>query len=187
MAARNRSAGASALLVIVLVVAVLSPRIARGDTYDTATLVNITTTNPDDVRFLYDNRIDVVGVHEGLFKALLTRDQMEMVTLHGLTIEVLHAEMKADRQRWAEADASYTLATSYYTASKFNTTNPASGTLMLHLLQQRNAHPSITRLYNLGASQDGGYDIIAMKVSRNPDIVEAEPKIRLYANIHGDE
>ncbi len=26
-----------------------------------------------------------------------------------------------------------------------------------------------------------------MKVTRNPDAVEAEPKIRIYGNIHGDE
>jgi hypothetical protein len=179
--------GASALLRILCVIAVLAPVGALADTYDTATLVNIATASKDDVRFLHDNRIDIVGVRGGVYKALLTADQMQTLADHGLRIEVLYAEMQDDRARWAEIEASLTLATSYYTPSKFNTTSPPAGSLMEHLLQQYSAHPDITRLYNLGASQDGAYDIIAMKVSRNPDVVEAEPKIRLYANIHGDE
>ena len=97
--------------------------------------------------------------------------------------------MEEDRRRWAENDAAAAarLATSYYTASKFDTTSPPAGSLMEHLLQQYTAHPDICRLYNLGATQDGAYDIVAIKVSKNPDVVEAEPKIRIYGNIHGDE
>jgi hypothetical protein len=178
---------ALALASVLFVVASLAPGSALADTYDTATLVNITTGSKDDVSFLYDNRIDIVGVRGGVYKALLSREQLQKVEDHGLTVEILYAEMAEDRARWAEASASYAFATSYYTPSKFTTTNPPAGSLMEHLLQQYTAHPDITRLYNLGASQDGAYDIIAMKVSKNPDTVEAEPKIRIYANIHGDE
>jgi len=184
---RKLRAGAPALLRILLVVAVLVPASVLADTYDTATLVNITTESKDDVSFLHDNRIDIVGVRGGVYKALLTGEQMQAVADRGLGIEILYAEMREDRARWAENEASYTLATSYYTPSKFNTTSPPAGSLMEHLLQQYSAHPDVTRLYNLGASQDGAYDVIAMKVSKNPDAVEAEPKLRIYANIHGDE
>ncbi len=175
------------LLCMLLLVAALAPTDVPADTYDTATLVSITTTGKEDVQLLYDNHIDVVGVHDGVYKALLSEEQLQMLSDRGLKIDILYAEMQEDRARWGEAAATYTLATSYYTPSKFNTELPPAGSLMEHLVQQYNAHPDITRLYNLGASQDGAYDIVAMKVSRNPDIVEPEPKIRIYANIHGDE
>ncbi len=175
---------ASALIAI-LALTLWVPALA--DTYDTATLVNLIPPTKDDVQVLRDLRIDVVGVSAGAYKALVTQDQMKTLSAKGFGIEVLELEMQSDRARWAEAEASYAPVTSYYTPSKFNTTNPASGTLMEHLLQQYNAHPDVTRLYNLGPSQDGAYDIIAMKVTKNPDVAEAEPKIRIYANIHGDE
>ncbi|MBZ5639050.1 MAG: DUF2817 domain-containing protein [Acidobacteriia bacterium] len=174
-------------VTMLLLVVALSPVGVRADTYDTATLVGITTTSKDDVQFLYDRQIDIVGVRGDVVKALVTAEQLEMLFDSGLKVEILYAEMQEDRQRWSEASASFTLATSYYTPSKFNTVNPPAGSLMEHLLQQHDAHPDITRLHNLGASQDGAYDIIAIEVSKNPDVVEAEPKIRIYANIHGDE
>ena len=170
-----------------LFVFVFARTVAQADTYDTATLVDITTGTKDDVALLRDMRIDVVGLHDGIYKALVTEEQMKALSAHGLSVKILFDEMAADRARWAAATASAGLATGYYTPSKFNTVNPPAGSLMEHLLQQYNAHPTITRLYNLGPSQDGAYDVIAMKVSKNPDAVEAEPKIRLYANIHGDE
>jgi hypothetical protein len=166
---------------------------ALADTYDTATLVRITPLHKDDVRILSDQRIDIVGVENGRYRALVTPEQMQTLTRLGLSIEVLYGEMEEDRKRWAEAALAQPASpgaaapTSYYTPSKFTTVSPPAGSLMEHLLALANANPSITRLYNLGASQDGAYDIIAMKVSKNPDVVEAEPKIRLYGNIHGDE
>ncbi|MBZ5640577.1 MAG: hypothetical protein LAO51_17710, partial [Acidobacteriia bacterium] len=170
-----------------LLLAALVPAAARADTYDTATLVNVTTAGKEDVQFLYDRHIDIVGVRGDVVKALVTAEQLEVLSESGLKVEILYAEMQEDRQRWTEASASYTSATSYYTPSRFDTVNPPAGSLMEHLLEQHDAHPDITRLHNLGASQDGAYDIIAMEVSKNPDVVEAEPKIRIYANIHGDE
>jgi len=96
--------------------------------------------------------------------------------------------MAEDRRLWAEADAAVGLAPSgYYTASKFNTVNPASGTLMKHLLDLYTAHPDICRLYDIGDSYSCSCDILAIKVTKNPDLVEAEPKIRIYGSIHGDE
>ena len=166
----------------------LSLRVA-ADTYDTHTLVAVTTRDAEDVRALHDVRADIVGRKGAVYRALLTPGQLEQLTALGLRIEILRAEMEEDRRRWAENDAAAAamLATSYYTASKFDTVSPPAGSLMEHLLQQYNAHPDIRRLYNLGATQDGAYDIIAIKVSKNPDAVEAEPKIRIYGNIHGDE
>ena len=172
---------------ILVLAAAFAPGSVPADTYDTATLVAITTADKAEVQLLYDEKIDIVGRQGDMYRALLTDEQLRLRRGKGLRVEILYAEMEQDRMRWAEASASYGLATSYYTASKFNTTNPPTGSLMEHLLQLRNASPAITRLYNLGATQDGAYDVIAMKVSRNPDAVEAEPKIRLYGNIHGDE
>ncbi len=184
-----------ALLLLVAATAVLA------DTYDAATLVRIRPADPEQLRIMREERVDVVGRMGDSFKALLEPEQLERLTAKGFEIEVLYAEMQADRERWAENDRAAATAaaagprtpnapnapTTYYTASKFNTTSPPAGSLMEHLLQQYNAHKTITRLYNLGASQDGAYDIIAMKISKNPDAVEAEPKIRIYGNIHGDE
>ncbi len=162
---------------------------APADTYDHQTLVAVTTRDAEDVRALQEVAADVVGRKGAVYKALLTPEQLERLTALGLRIEVLSSEMEEDRRRWAENDAAAAarLATSYYTASKFDTVSPPVGSLMEHLLQQYNAHPGICRLYNLGPSHDGAYDIVAMKVSKNPDLLEAEPKIRIYGNIHGDE
>jgi hypothetical protein len=166
----------------------LTLRVA-ADTYDTHTLVAVTTRDADDVRTLHDIRADIVGRKGVVYRALLTLEQLEKLTAMGFRIEILRTEMEEDRRRWAENDAASAarLATSYYTASKFDLVSPPAGSLMEHLRDQYNAHPDISRLYNLGATQDGAYDIIAMKVSKNPDVVEAEPKIRIYGNIHGDE
>jgi hypothetical protein len=174
--------------LLLLLTGLLSGTGVRADTYDTHTLVTITVTSPEDLRFLQECRIDIVGRRGDAYKALLTDEQLAAVGERRLRVEVLYDEMAEDRRLWREAEApSSPNATSYYTASKFNLVNPAAGTLMAHLLELYNAHPDICRLYNLGATQDGTYDIIAMKVSRNPDTVEAEPKIRIYGNIHGDE
>ena len=172
---------------VLALVALLAPAAALADTYDSATLVAIAPPSKDDVQVLYDNHIDIVGLRDGVYRALVTDEQLHRLEAKGFGIQILYAEMEEDRARWSEARASYAFAAGYYTPSKFMMTNPPAGSLMEHLLQQYNAHPDVTRLYNLGASQDGAYDIIAMKVSKNPDAVEAEPKIRLYANIHGDE
>lgn len=162
---------------------------AAADTYDTLTLVAVTSRGDADVKTLREIGADVVGRKGDVYKALLTPAQLEKLAALGLRVEVLRAEMEADRKRWAENDAASraNLATAYYTASKFDLVAPPAGSLMEHLLQLYNAHPGITRLYNLGATQDGAYDVIAMKVTKNPDVVEAEPKIRIYGNIHGDE
>jgi hypothetical protein len=161
---------------------------AFADTYDTHTLVAITTYSPEDVQLLYDQRVDIVGRRGDVYKALLTPDQLKDLAERGVKIEILSDEM--GRDRFAFAIPGYCTNTAwpcYWAPSKFNTTNPASGTLMKHLLDLYTAHPDVCRLYDIGDSQDGAYDIIAMKVTKNPDTVEAEPKIRIYATIHGDE
>ncbi len=160
-----------------------------ADTYDGHALAAITASSPEQVKLLYDLHVDITGRKGDIFKALLTNDQLCDLQEKGLRVDLLQSEMDEDRRLWREADdASKALAAaSYYTASKFNTVNPPAGSLMEHLLQLYNAHPGVCRLYNLGASQDGNYNVIAMKVSKNPDVVEAEPKIRIYGNIHGDE
>ncbi len=178
---------ARGLTKLLLLLAVMVPVAVLADTYDTATLVSITTSSKEEVKLLLDGGIDVVGVRGGVYKALVTAGQLEALSATGMKVEVLYSEMQEDRDRWAAASASYVDATSYYVPSKFTMTSPPAGSLMEHLLQQYNAHPDVTRLYNLGASQDGAYDVVAMKVTRNPDAIEAEPKIRIYANIHGDE
>jgi hypothetical protein len=127
---------------------------ARADTYDTAILVTITPQSQADAQVLYDGGIDILGVTDGKLKALVTADQLRELKSRGFGVEILYAEMQEDRARWAEANAS-SFVTSYYTASKFNTINPPAGSLMEHLLEQHNAHPDVTRLYNLGASEDG--------------------------------
>jgi uncharacterized repeat protein (TIGR01451 family) len=186
---------------ILLLLAIVPFRL-HADTYDERTLVLIQVPDQADRDFILSSRIDVVNARATWVKALLRPSEFALVEQRGLYFEVLKDEMAADRALWKAADDAAArvamlrespeatlnrLPSAYYTASKFNTTNPASGTLMEHLLALYNAHPDICRLYNLGATQDGAYDIIAMKVSKNPDTLEAEPKIRIYGNIHGDE
>ena len=102
-----------------------------------------------------------------------------MLESQGFGIEILYGEMREDRARWAENEASYTLATSYYTPSKFNTTSPPAGSLMEHLLQQYNAHPDVTRLYNLGASQDGAYDV-ALEIAAGLQAIQGKGLVNSF-------
>jgi PKD repeat protein len=167
----------------------LVPLALRADTYDGRTLVAVTASSPQEVRALYDLRADIVGRSGDVYKILLTAEEMDALKASGLGFEVLAAEMARDRALFANPGRCPQPggAPCYYTASKFNTTAPPSGSLMEHLLQLHNAHPEITRLFDIGNSADGAYDIIAMQVSKNPDAAEPEPKIRIYGNIHGDE
>ena len=110
---------------------------AWADTYDGHTLVAITVSDPGEVQVLYDSRADIVGRKGDVFKALLTDEQLCALSAAGMKIEVLQAEMDEDRRLWREADeaSAANAPGAYYTASKFNTTSPPSGSLMEHLLQ----------------------------------------------------
>lgn len=159
-----------------------------ADTYDTHSLCEITIADKGELEFLYEIRADIVGRKDDVYKALLTDEQLCELKEKNIRVEILYDEMAAERA--SKADLYYCGATPwpcYYIASKFNTINPPAGSLMEHLLVLYDANPSIVRLYDIGDSEDGAYDIIAMKVTDNPDIEEAEPEIRIYADIHGDE
>ena len=161
---------------------------AFPDTFDTHTLCAVTVAEKGDLEFLYKIRDDIVGRKGDVYKALLTDGQICLLREHDVKVEVLYDEMAAERALFATPGfCSNTAWPCYYTASTFNTANPPSGSLMRHMLDLYNAHPSIVRLYDIGNSEDGAYDIIAMKITDNPDIEEAEPEIRIYGDIHGDE
>ena len=159
-----------------------------ADTYDKHTLVSITVPTKEDEELLYSCGYDIVGRAGESFKALVTPEQLQDLMDKGFQVDILYDEMKRDRITFATPGWCTTTAwPCYWYPAKFNMTSPPTGTIMKHLLDLYNAHTTICRLYNLGASQDGAYDIIAMKVTKNPDAAEAEPKIRIYGNIHGDE
>ncbi len=50
-----------------------------------------------------------------------------------------------------------------------------------------NNYPSICRLVDLGATQDGDHNLLALKISDNPDAEEDEPEFFYTATMHGDE
>ncbi|MFB3851823.1 MAG: DUF2817 domain-containing protein, partial [Acidobacteriota bacterium] len=159
-----------------------------ADTYDDHTLCSITVSSKEDLDYIYKLRLDIVGRKGDIYKAILTDEEMCLLQEKGIKFEILYDEMAKDRTELATPGyCSNTPFPCYYIASKFNTVNPPSGSLMEHLLNLYNAYPNIVRLYDIGDSQDGAYDIIAAKVTDNPDLEENEPEIRLYANIHGDE
>lgn len=172
----------------VLLLALPSQPALRADTYEGRTLVSIAAC-PEEAHILYGLGVDIVGRREDRFKALVTPGEMESLKSAGLPFEILHGEMARDRELFASPGRcpQPNGAPCYYTASKFDTVNPPAGSLMEHLLQLHLAHPEITRLHDIGNSADGAFDIVAMQVSENPDAVEPEPKVRIYANIHGDE
>lgn len=172
--------------VLALMVVLCLPFLA--DTYDTHSLCAITIADKGELGFLYEIRADIVGRSGNVYRALLTEEQLCMIREKNIKVEVLYDEMAADRS--AKATPGYCSNTAwpcYYIASKFNTASPPSGSLMRHMLELYNAHPAIVRLYDIGDTEDGAYDIIAMKITDNPDIEEAEPEIRIYGDIHGDE
>ncbi len=122
MAAR---AARIALLLLGLLVSVT----AGADTYDTHTLVSITVSDEWQTKLLYDCHVDIVGRQGDVYKALLTEDQLRDFWGRGFRIEILYDEMAEDRRLWREADEATASpeALAYYTASKFNTINPAAG------------------------------------------------------------
>ncbi|HPR64791.1 MAG TPA: DUF2817 domain-containing protein [Thermoanaerobaculia bacterium] len=159
-----------------------------ADTYDTHTLIQIDTTAPFTISFLQESRFDIVNAGKGWVKALLSDEELRVLEDAGIPYSILYEEMAADRENFASPDDCGVISwPCYYTASTFNTVNPPSGSLMEHLLSLHTTYSDITRLYNLGPTQDGAYDILAIKVTDNPDAEEAEPEIRLYGDIHGDE
>ncbi|MCP4901061.1 MAG: DUF2817 domain-containing protein, partial [bacterium] len=170
------------LILVALTSVLVTPQLV-ADTYDVKSLVEIKVFDQQQVVFLNRYGIEIVGRSGDTWRALVVDDEIEMLQAQGLHVKVLHQEMAADRQLWSEAKA----ANAYYTASPFNILNPPTGSLMAHLLELHQAHPNVTRLHNIGDTSSGTYDIIAMQVSKNPDTVEREPKMRIYANIHGDE
>ena len=174
------------LSTVVLMILLCVPLL--GDTYDNHSLCAVTVSEKDDLELLYKIRADIVGRKGDVYKALLTEDQLCQIREKNIKVEVLYDEMAAERASKATPGyCSNTAWPCYYIASTFNTTNPPSGSLMRHMLDLYNAHPSIVRLYDIGNSEDGTYDIIAMKITDNPDVEEAEPEIRIYGDIHGDE
>lgn len=162
----------------------------HADTYNERTLVRIELPVAADREFVQASPIDVVNAGPGWAKALLRPNEFRLLADRGIKVEILWDEMERDRALWRAADeaaAAHVPNFAYYTASHFNVVNPPAGSLMEHLLALHNAHPDITRLYDIGDTATGNYDIIAMQVSDNPDVEENEPKIRIYGNIHGDE
>src|SRR5512143_3383362 len=88
---------------------------ARADTYDTHTLVTLTVTSSDDLRFLQQCGVDIVGRRGDAYKALLTDEQLALVGERHMRVEVLYDEMAEDRRLWREADSVASPdATSYY-------------------------------------------------------------------------
>jgi len=174
-------------LFLLLVSAALTAG-AAADTFDHHTLVEVRVLTAGDVAALYDQRIDILGRTGDRFEALVTAEQLADLVGRGLPVEVLHEKMARERARRANPGFCGTTPwPCYYTPSAFDMVSPPEGSLMEHLLQLHQAHPDITRLHDIGDSEDGNYDIIAMEVTDNPDEDEFEPEIRMYSNIHGDE
>ncbi len=171
----------------VLLIAFVLP-LTYGGTYDDHTLVNIHTETKAQYHEILSSRLDITDKDGQIFKAILTDAELTDLAKRGFKIEILYDEM--DSERATRAIPGYCDSTPwpcYYFPAPFNTVNPPTGSLMEFLLDLNTTYPAITRLYDIGDSEDGAYDIIAMKISKNPDDVEAEPKMRIYANIHGDE
>jgi hypothetical protein len=162
------------------------PGRVAGDTYDTHALIRIELPGKEDWEFVVASRIDVVDAGKDWVKALATPQELETLTRRRFRFEILYAEMEKNRRLWREAEGGKA-PVAYYTASAFDTVSPPAGSLMEHLLALHNAHPDITRLFDIGDSVSGRYDIIAIEVTDNPGTEENEPEIRLYGNIHGDE
>ncbi|HSP07792.1 MAG TPA: M14 family zinc carboxypeptidase, partial [Acidobacteriota bacterium] len=168
----------------------LLPLQLHADTYNERTLVRIALATATDREFIQSSSIDVVDAGPDWVKALLRPSEFLLLADRGLKVEILWDEMERDRALWRAADEAakaHVPNASYYTPSHFDTVNPPPGSLMEHLLALHNANPNITRLYDIGDVVSGNYDIIAIEVSKNPDVDENEPKIRIYGNIHGDE
>lgn len=176
------------IILAALIVGFLALAPCFASTYDTHTLVSIDTSQKGGPGDLYKMNLNIVGREGRTFKVLVTEAEMEALNKQGFPVKILWDEMEADiAQRAVPGYCSAISWPCYYNASAFDMVSPPSGSLMEFLLNLNTANPAITRLYDIGDSEDGAYDIIAMKVSLNPDAVEAEPKIRLYSNIHGDE
>lgn len=54
------------------------------------------------------------------------------------------------------------------------------------LERMENNYPDLCRLLNLGKSRQGR-DILCLKISKNPDIAQDEPRVLYVGQIHGDE
>ncbi|MBN2384136.1 DUF2817 domain-containing protein [bacterium] len=175
-------------VLVVCFIMIMQPWLAMADTYDTHTLVKIFVPNQQQKDFIKQASFDITNARKDWVEALLTDPEILLIEKQGLDYEILYDKMMKERaSRAVPGFCTNTSPPCYYAASTFNTTNPPSGTLMAYLLDHYNNYPTITRLFDFGDSQDGNYDLIAIKVTDNPDLEENEPELRIYGNIHGDE
>jgi hypothetical protein len=119
-----------------------------------------------DIDALTDLRVALVDVQPDFVTAEVTEQEIARIGRLGLPVEVLFA----DARDAVGADADYHTYDS-----------------MVAEMQQIAAdHPLIVRLFNLGRSVENR-DLLAMRVTDNPDIEEAEAEVQILGNTHGNE
>jgi len=128
--------------VLLLLTAVVRP--LPADTYDERTLVRIAVPQKEDRDFILSSRIDVTGAGPGWVRALLRQGEFRLLEDHGLIRRSFTRRWKrtADCGERPTPRRNSWRPPSINTASKFDTANPASNTLMKHLLDLYTAHPT---------------------------------------------
>lgn len=132
-------------------------------------LVRIKIETRNDAATLDQMGIIINSVSAGELTAEITREQKALLERLGYAVETVTPNIDLVYQENAEFGR-------YLTYTEFVDT--------MRIMAQNN--PAICRLDTLNTTATG-YLVLAMKISDNPQVNEAEPRIFFEADIHGDE
>jgi len=135
---------------------------------DQPTLAKIYLRNQNDVKEIVAMGFDVIEFKPGFIKVLASREQISLLERSGLKVEYLSLSEVVDESVVGKADAGL-----YH-----NYTETVD-----ELRQIEASHGNIAKLFVIGKSIQGR-DILAIKISDNPAVEEAEEPEVLYMGCH---
>jgi hypothetical protein len=134
-------------------------------------VVLIDLPNRDSIQELYRLKLTLTDAGQDFAKALATDEEIAAVRKAGLGVHILLDDYRQELSWLSEPDF-----TGYHNYSE----------MVAEINQIVADYPAITRLFNYGRSVQGR-DLLALKISRNPDAEENEPEFRILGAHHGNE
>jgi carboxypeptidase T len=157
----------STLLILVFFIGLMAIQESEALTEQPA-LAKIHIKNQNDVEEIAAMGFDVIESKPGFLKVLASREQISRLERSGLKVEYLSLSEVVDESVVGKADAGL-----YHTYAE----------TVAELHQIEASHGNIAKLFVIGKSIQGR-DILAIKISDNPGVEEAEEPEVLYMGCH---
>jgi len=138
-------------------------------------ILSVKMTGPELVEFLVEGGFDIAGRKGDEIKVYASSAEMERLRDAGFEFRVL-PDTAIEKARALRRNKGVAGLGSYHS-------HEAVGELLEGLVDR---YPDLCRLESIGQSVQGR-EILALKISDNPDVDEDEPEIKLASTLHGDE